>query len=72
MGYTLKPCSESFFGATDRAIEEEVTKKVDQYVNMLLQSAEDCEDEGVIQLTISSRHHISLKETMRRPIFINY
>ncbi|XP_021902601.1 serine/threonine-protein kinase CDG1-like isoform X1 [Carica papaya] len=47
MGYTLKPCSESFFGATDRAIEEEVTKKVDQYVNMLLQSAEDCEDEGV-------------------------
>lgn len=48
VGYQLKVCPDSFAGASKRHIEEEITKKVDAYVNMLLQSAEVCEDEGVI------------------------
>lgn len=47
VGFHSKPSPE-FFGTSIRAVEEEVTKKVDVYVNMLLQSAEKCEDEGVI------------------------
>ncbi|KAK6277233.1 hypothetical protein POUND7_017556 [Theobroma cacao] len=46
MGYQSKACPE-FFGTSIRAMEEEVSKKVDAYVNMLHQSAEDCEDQGV-------------------------
>ncbi|EEF42047.1 Serine/threonine-protein kinase PBS1, putative [Ricinus communis] len=46
MGY-MKACSESFGGANVRVMEEEVTTKIDVYVNMLLRSAEVCEDEGV-------------------------
>ncbi|XVE95589.1 hypothetical protein REPUB_Repub02eG0111800 [Reevesia pubescens] len=46
MGYQSKPCPE-FFGTSIRAMEEEISKKVDSYVNMLQPSAEDCEDQGV-------------------------
>ncbi|TYH18261.1 hypothetical protein ES288_A05G256200v1 [Gossypium darwinii] len=46
MGYQSKACPESF-GTSIRAMEEEISKKVDAYVNMLQQSAEDCEDQGV-------------------------
>ncbi|BBH08757.1 Protein kinase protein with adenine nucleotide alpha hydrolases-like domain [Prunus dulcis] len=46
-GISFKTIPE-FFGTSIRAVEEEVTKKVDMYVNMLLQSAEKCEDQGVI------------------------
>ncbi|KAF2296632.1 hypothetical protein GH714_000734 [Hevea brasiliensis] len=46
MGY-MKVCPDSFGGASARVVEEEVTKKIDVYVNMLLQSADVCEDEGV-------------------------
>ncbi|XP_034197956.1 uncharacterized protein LOC117613460 [Prunus dulcis] len=45
MGYHSKPSE--FFGTGIRAVEEEVTKKVDMYVNMLLPSAEKCADQGV-------------------------
>ncbi|KAM1151145.1 hypothetical protein COP2_034833 [Malus domestica] len=46
MGYNTKPCVD-FLENSIRAVEEEVTKKVDMYVNMLLQSAGKCEDQGV-------------------------
>ncbi|XWS25045.1 hypothetical protein CRYUN_Cryun27aG0037200 [Craigia yunnanensis] len=46
MGYQTKPCPESF-GTSLRAMEEDISNKVDAYVNMLQQSAEDCEDQGV-------------------------
>ncbi|XP_021605154.1 inactive protein kinase SELMODRAFT_444075 isoform X4 [Manihot esculenta] len=46
MGY-MKVCPDSFGGASARVVEEEVTKRIDVYVNMLLQSAEVCEDERV-------------------------
>jgi interleukin-1 receptor-associated kinase 1 len=52
VGFNAKPCPE-FFGTSIRAIEEEVTKKVDTYVNMLLGSAEKCEDHGVILPVLS-------------------
>lgn len=40
---------ENFLGTTHaRAVEEEVSKKVDMYVGMLQYSAEQCEGDGVI------------------------
>lgn len=40
---------ESFLGTTQlRVLEEEVLKKVEAFVKVLQQSAEDCEAEGVI------------------------
>ncbi|KAK9271129.1 hypothetical protein L1049_026718 [Liquidambar formosana] len=50
MGYHSTPCIDSFAGTTTsstRAMEEEVSKKVDMYVNMLQHSAEKCKDVGV-------------------------
>ncbi|KAM7514743.1 hypothetical protein LguiA_004326 [Lonicera macranthoides] len=47
MGYHMQASPESFTGKTIRVVEEEVSKKVDTYVKMLMQSAEDCQDEGV-------------------------
>lgn len=39
---------DNFFGTTHtRAKEEQVTKTVDLYVNMLQKSAEECEADGV-------------------------
>ncbi|KAH9757295.1 protein kinase domain-containing protein [Citrus sinensis] len=46
MGYQAKACPDAF-GASIRAMEEEVLKKVDSFSSMLLQTAEECEDEGV-------------------------
>ncbi|KAH7519712.1 hypothetical protein FEM48_Zijuj08G0066400 [Ziziphus jujuba var. spinosa] len=46
LGYHAKACP-YFFGTSNRAMEEEVSKKVDEYINKLLESAEICEDEGV-------------------------
>lgn len=49
MGYQMQASLESFLGTTQiRAVEEEVLKKVDAFVKLLQQSAEDCEDEGVV------------------------
>lgn len=36
-------------------MEEEISKKVDAYVNMLQQSAEDCEEQGVKFLLFSAK-----------------
>ncbi|KAK8580204.1 hypothetical protein V6N13_143325 [Hibiscus sabdariffa] len=47
MGYQSKACPESFGVISFRAMEEEISKKLDAYVNMLQQSADDCEDQGV-------------------------
>ncbi|MCD7467553.1 hypothetical protein HAX54_005059 [Datura stramonium] len=47
MGYQMEAEPLSIFGTHKREIEKEVTKKVDAYVNMLMQSALDCEGEGV-------------------------
>ncbi|KAJ0025054.1 hypothetical protein Pint_08040 [Pistacia integerrima] len=46
LGYQAKACAANF-GTSVRAMEEEVTKKADAYKNMLLQSAEACDDDGV-------------------------
>ncbi|MFQ6628561.1 hypothetical protein Gotur_006895 [Gossypium turneri] len=47
VGYQSKPCPESF-GTSLRAMEEELSNKVDSYVNLLHQSAEEeCEEQGV-------------------------
>ncbi|KAM1537418.1 hypothetical protein PS1_002352 [Malus domestica] len=46
MGFHIKPCAD-FLETSIRAVEEEVTKKVDMYVSMLLESARKCEDQGV-------------------------
>ena len=49
MGYFTEVAPENFLGTThDRAVEEEVSKKVDMYVSMLQYSAEQCEGERVI------------------------
>ncbi|PQQ00625.1 inactive protein kinase [Prunus yedoensis var. nudiflora] len=45
LGFHSKPSPE-FFGTSIRAVEEEVTKKVDVYVNMLLQSAKSVKMKG--------------------------
>ncbi|KAK6132240.1 hypothetical protein DH2020_034023 [Rehmannia glutinosa] len=48
MGYQMGVAPENFLGATHtRALEEEVSKKVDMYVSMLQYSAEECEGEEV-------------------------
>ncbi|KAG8378171.1 hypothetical protein BUALT_Bualt08G0110200 [Buddleja alternifolia] len=48
MGYQMGVAPENFLGATHRrAMEEEVSKKVDLYVGMLQYSAEECEGDGV-------------------------
>lgn len=47
--YQSIPCSDAF-DTSVRAVEEEVSKKVDSYVHMLLQSAEECEVEGLTNL----------------------
>lgn len=47
VGYHVE-LTESFAGIiSTRATEEEVSKRVDAYANMLLPSAEKCGDEGV-------------------------
>ncbi|KAH6789126.1 hypothetical protein C2S51_004132 [Perilla frutescens var. frutescens] len=48
LGYHMEVVPESFLGTTHtRAKEEQVSKSVDLYVNMLQKSAEECEAEGV-------------------------
>ncbi|XP_008810901.1 probable serine/threonine-protein kinase PBL16 [Phoenix dactylifera] len=47
MGYQIKACTDSFFGTNSRALEEEISRKLDLYESMLLQSAEQCKAEGV-------------------------
>ncbi|KAG9457217.1 hypothetical protein H6P81_001725 [Aristolochia fimbriata] len=58
MGYQTKPCLDSLFGTNARALEDEVSKKVDAYVNMLYQTARQCENEEV---------HIEVKVTAGTP-----
>ena len=59
VGYPIKACTDSFFGVSIRAMEEEVTRKIDMYVSMLLQSAEACENDGVITLSFSLSKYIN-------------
>ncbi|GMI89549.1 hypothetical protein like AT1G55200 [Hibiscus trionum] len=49
MGYQSKPSPESLGISitSHRAMEEEISKKVNAYVNLLQLSAEDCEEQGV-------------------------
>lgn len=49
MGYQLATTAELL---SVRAMEEEVCKKIETFENMLLQSAEKCEDQGVLFLLI--------------------
>ncbi|CAL1362737.1 unnamed protein product [Linum trigynum] len=55
MGYQVKACPDTFAGASIRVMEEEVIKKVDTYVNMLVRSAGVCEAERVcVEVTITA------------------
>ncbi|PKI54460.1 hypothetical protein CRG98_025143 [Punica granatum] len=48
MGFQITPNEDAFTGTNStRAMEEEVSQKTEAYVNMLLKSAEKCEDDGV-------------------------
>ncbi|KAL0365925.1 UNVERIFIED_CONTAM: Proline-rich receptor-like protein kinase PERK14 [Sesamum radiatum] len=47
VGFPIQIGPESFVGAHFRAIEEDVSRKVDEYVHMLRHTAEECEAEGV-------------------------
>ncbi|KAK9167255.1 hypothetical protein Scep_002446 [Stephania cephalantha] len=53
MGYHTKIYTASLFGVNDWAIEDQVSKKVDNFISLLMQSAARCQDEGVsIQVKI--------------------
>ena len=45
----MQASPQSSAGAHNRALEEEVSKKVDTYVTMLMHSAEGFEEQGVIK-----------------------
>lgn len=62
----MKACPDSIFGSGLRAMEEEVSKKVDAYIAMLQQSAEMCEDGGVM-LPLTPHHPPFLSRT---PLFL--
>ncbi|CAK9187709.1 unnamed protein product [Ilex paraguariensis] len=47
VGYQMQASPQSSAGAHNRALEEEVSKKVDTYVTMLMHSAEGFEEQGV-------------------------
>ncbi|KAL7262971.1 hypothetical protein ACSBR1_001188 [Camellia fascicularis] len=47
MGYQMQASPVSFLGTNMSVMKEEVSKKIDMYVNMLLQSAEECKNEKV-------------------------
>ncbi|KAK4433733.1 Proline-rich receptor-like protein kinase PERK13 [Sesamum alatum] len=47
MGFQIQIGPKSFVGAHFRAIKEDVSRKVDEYVCMLRHTAEECEAEGV-------------------------
>ncbi|KAI9200750.1 hypothetical protein LWI28_012731 [Acer negundo] len=46
MGYHSKPCPQDF-GTSARAMEEEVSIKADVFAHMLIQSAQECQNEKV-------------------------
>lgn len=48
VGYQTIACPDSITGTNFRAMDEEVTKKVDAYANVLWPSSGDCQNEGVI------------------------
>ncbi|KAL1561193.1 non-specific serine/threonine protein kinase [Salvia divinorum] len=53
MGFKIQVGYKTFVGAHSRAIEEEVSRKVDEYVSTLQSSAVECEEKGVeIQVKI--------------------
>ncbi|CAL5333090.1 unnamed protein product [Camellia sinensis] len=47
MGYQMQASPVSFLGTNMSVLKDEVSKKIDMYVNMLLQSAEECKNEKV-------------------------
>jgi hypothetical protein len=71
VGYQLRACPESLTGTSIRAMEEEVSKKVDLYVNMLQKSAEKCEDQGVIYIVNNSCKDLIILYMERRCVTMN-
>ncbi|KAI8014633.1 hypothetical protein LOK49_LG05G02562 [Camellia lanceoleosa] len=47
MGHQMQASPVSFWGTNMSAMKDQVSQKVDKYVNMLLQSAEECKNERV-------------------------
>ncbi|THF97892.1 hypothetical protein TEA_021902 [Camellia sinensis var. sinensis] len=50
MGYQMQASPVSFLGTNMSVLKDEVSKKIDMYVNMLLQSAEECKNEKSVTL----------------------
>lgn len=69
VGIQFIACPNSFAGTSIRAMEEEVSKKIDFYVNMLQESAEKCQDQGVIYSVNINNHIVHNME--RRCITMN-
>ena len=69
MGIQFIARPNSIAGTSIRAMEEEVSKKIDLYVNMLQESAGRCEDQGVIYSVNIKNHIIHYME--RRCITMN-
>ena len=67
MGYQTLACAESFAGASFRAMEDEVQKKVDAYATMLFPSNEDFENDGVI-LSSNYFYNLQFPTTKQFPI----
>ncbi|GMP46622.1 hypothetical protein CsSME_00014695 [Camellia sinensis var. sinensis] len=62
MGYQMQVSPVSFLGTNMSVLKDEVSKKIDMYVNMLLQSAEECKNEKVMNvLYICNSYFIYLR-----------
>lgn len=73
MGYQLRACPESLTGTSIRAMEEEVSKKVDLYVNMLQKSAEKYDDQGVIIIyVVNNSYKYLIIYSLYRKKMLNY
>lgn len=58
VGFKIQVGNKSFVGAHGRAIEEDVSRKVDGYVKLLQHCAVECEEKGVIYISFSSTSNI--------------
>ncbi|KAL8459410.1 hypothetical protein ACS0TY_036774 [Phlomoides rotata] len=63
MGFQIKISPKSFIGAHVRAIEEEVSRKVDTCVRMLKRSAIECEGKGV-DITVKIAVGVPMKNVL--------
>ena len=51
VGFKIQVEHKTFVGAHGRAIEEDVSRKLEEYLSTLQSSAVECEEKGVIYIT---------------------